>query len=373
MTNHELAEALSKNTQEIVASIERPKPVLPTFSGGSRKEYSIFIRRFHSYLQDNAVPPSSKLDMLINACTGKLNKLLSIFVRLGPKEGFEAAMKALKERLGSYEKHVDEDVWSIQMGPPLKDDDIEELNDFAYDMWECIVQLETEKRLPTLDNSSCVAHIAKRFTGKLKVRYDEDAHKYKKKNNAWPGIKWLLNLVDDHIVRLQRNIKEKQMEMEAAGNAKTDTPKQGSGGISTNVVQDQRAIQLATVETGQGEAQIKKRKRNPSCFLCNGPHPVHTCWQFRNMGIAERWTAVKRAQACYGCLGINHAIKDCKSPYRFCDVEGCSRIHSKWLHRVDSPRSSNTGNKRTEEKGTLRVVSWDEPESKRMKVDDSDS
>ena len=378
MTNSELAEAWSRNTQSIIASVGRQKPALPTFSGDSRNEYSIFIRRFHSYLQDNAVPPSSKLDMLLNACTGKLRDLLSSFVQLGPKDGFDAAMKALSERLGSVEEHVDEAIWELQRGPPVKGDDIQELKSLTFQMWDCIIRLEIENRLPAFDNYSCVASIANRFTGKLKERYTEKSHEHKKENGTWPGIKWLLTLVDDHIERLEREVKDRQAK-EAAGNATTDRLKEDSGSSSTKARQDQKTIQLATVGTSPGEAHGKKRKRDQTCYLCYGQHPIYACQQFRDMGVAERWAVVKRAQACYGCLGLKHTIKECKSPYKVCDVAGCCRTHSKWLHRVDNSKVHGAQEERDsegskpEEKGTIRVVSWANPESKRMKMDDSDS
>lgn len=53
------------------------------------------------------------------------------------------------------------------------------------------------------------------------------------------------------------------------------------------------------------------------------------------MGVAERWDATKRAQACYICLGPGHTASECKVVNKICGCRGCTLMHSIWLHRPD--------------------------------------
>lgn len=128
--SRESADVWTKSMQHIVASIERPKPVMPTFTGDSRREFAIFMRRFTGYLENSSVEHSSKLEMLITACTGKLKNSLMSYTPLGPEKGYKEAVKMLRDRLGNNQDHMDEEICELMNGPQIKDNDIKGLQEF---------------------------------------------------------------------------------------------------------------------------------------------------------------------------------------------------------------------------------------------------
>lgn len=120
-------EVWTQGMQKIIASIEKPKTALPTFTGDSRKEYALLMQRFHRYLRDHAVDASSKLDMLIDSFTGRTNDSLMRYVRQGPEEGYNEALKMLASRLGDTEDHIDELVMDLISGPAIPDNDLQQI------------------------------------------------------------------------------------------------------------------------------------------------------------------------------------------------------------------------------------------------------
>ena len=64
------------------------------------------------------------------------------------------------------------------------------------------------------------------------------------------------------------------------------------------------------------------------CVLCNQPHHLARCEDFRSKSIEERKGIVASKRLCYNCLG-RHTVKECKSEKR-CMV--CSGQHHTLLH-----------------------------------------
>jgi len=69
------------------------------------------------------------------------------------------------------------------------------------------------------------------------------------------------------------------------------------------------------------------------CILCTGRHPLFRCSKFIGMKLDDRLKYANDKKLCYNCLSVGHISAKCKSSY-LCQVPGCNRKHSKYLHRV---------------------------------------
>jgi len=359
LTPTDLVDVWTKSLEKIITTIEKPKQPLPTFTGESRREFGLFMKQFHQYMYKTSVDPSSRLDMLISACTGPLKESLRGYVSMGPVEGYHEAMDMLTRRLGSTEEHIDEAVMEITMGPSINDNDVQMIRGFVQQIWNCITDLEIAGRLSDLDNFGSITYIANRFTGKLRERYEDRLHDYLSKSNtrSRPGIVWLRDLLDDYVRRMQRSASFSQVDSKGGNKAEKSTPQQGHSGYkASETPMKKRVVGLATAEKETHESSPNgKNKRWHPCVLCQNLHPLYACQKFRSMNMPDRWAVAKRAKVCFACLGHNHTIPECKSPYRICGIDGCSQLHSRWLH---NPEKREKLGKRED----IRVVKWHSPE-----------
>ena len=58
--------------------------------------------------------------------------------------------------------------------------------------------------------------------------------------------------------------------------------------------------------------QNQKETLSPRCLLCYKNHMLLKCPEFQRMNIQDRWKSIKRLNLCYGCLGKNHVLQNCK-------------------------------------------------------------
>ncbi|KAG7165890.1 putative pol-like 32, partial [Homarus americanus] len=53
---------------------------------------------------------------------------------------------------------------------------------------------------------------------------------------------------------------------------------------------------------------------------------------FRTMAVSEKARTVQRLRYCFLCLRKGHQANACPTGYSPCDIDGCSDLHSRWLH-----------------------------------------
>lgn len=162
-----------------------------------------------------------------------------------------------------------------------------------------MIDLIIADRRSDLDSFATIAQLARRLTGKLRERYENQLHKYKSKNDKRPGIQWFRDLLEDYARKLRQKLAEASEKVE--GHDKQDT--KGATSKTTTAknqspVRKGKAIGCASVSGWSQRTNTNKQ----NCSLCGEQHPLYACWEFRNMSVAERWDATKRAQACYICL-----------------------------------------------------------------------
>ena len=77
------------------------------------------------------------------------------------------------------------------------------------------------------------------------------------------------------------------------------------------------------------------------CRFCEMAHQTESCQTLMQMGLQQRWEALKRAGFCYRCLTRGHRGKEC--PMRIppiCKV--CKLGHQSMLHNYNPVRTSGT-------------------------------
>ena len=78
------------------------------------------------------------------------------------------------------------------------------------------------------------------------------------------------------------------------------------------------------------------------CLVCKGSHLLTQCGQFKAMRPYQRSQLARINRLCFSCLSRSHMMTTCDKS-RTCNVDGCNKRHSIWLH-LNEVRSSIQSN-----------------------------
>ena len=90
------------------------------------------------------------------------------------------------------------------------------------------------------------------------------------------------------------------------------------------------------------------------CLLCFKGHIFSKCPEFQDMNIYDRWKSVKRLNLCFGCLGKNHALSDCRK-LRKCGIDNCVKFHHSMLHKTEIRQQKIVSNRPESQKLENRI------------------
>ena len=82
--------------------------------------------------------------------------------------------------------------------------------------------------------------------------------------------------------------------------------------------------------SASSNANESKQMQNKNSPLADGTHKRRNCPIVKNMNVTNRYTAVRKERFCYGCLGREHAIEDCK--FHPGGINGCTKKRNRLLH-----------------------------------------
>ena len=64
-------------------------------------------------------------------------------------------------------------------------------------------------------------------------------------------------------------------------------------------------------------------------------HSTSDCRSFNNLPVETRKAILRERSACFGCLGVGHAIGDCSNKVECSATPGCKEFHHPSLHATD--------------------------------------
>jgi hypothetical protein len=133
-----IAEVVLKSQEEqrkLVAAIQMPKVELQAFDGNSLQYWS-FIRLFESSVNSDT-DAIGKLTRLIQYTSGKAKRAIQGCTIMEPTQGYEKAMKILKDRFGSDQAISEAWIAKVSDGPAIKMTNYEGFRDLADKLQNC--------------------------------------------------------------------------------------------------------------------------------------------------------------------------------------------------------------------------------------------
>ncbi|XP_042203384.1 uncharacterized protein LOC121853385 [Homarus americanus] len=232
-----------------------------------------------------------KMHILLQACSEEIRDHLYSYSTV--ENGFQRALKALRIRFGGEDAFIREQIQDLMLTSSV------------------------------LDNLLGKELLVEKLPSHLSEKYRSKVEEFEAQGEKEPGLEHLWGFI------------QKAADAGNAREAYTETWGARDRRYAGNNA-SRRAVGLAV--TGA------ERK---ACSLCSDDHILNRCHKFRTMAVFERTRTVQRLRYCFLCLRKGHQVNACPMGYSPCDIDGCSELHSRWLH--PSPKSmqrERCGNRR---------------------------
>lgn len=244
-------------------------------------------------------------------CSSNVQRLLLGADLLDNQEGYEKAREILQERYGQSHLHLEELIVSLAEGPRIRSRDGAAIKQLADNYLEAMQVAKASGYMKALE----LSYITKKIAGRLPASLFEDFKR--------------LNTAKQRDERRALYPKEFYAFLDTADSLVT-----GGELLSMRQEQDHRENRSGRYHESRRAIGLTTTadSRNSICFMCEGEHNLASCEQFRRIPVQHRQEFVRKEGICFLCLRGKHRAIVCKSGFLPCDIEGCGRQHSRWLH-----------------------------------------
>ena len=283
----------------IVYSLHAPSIDVIKFDGDPLK-YWPFITSFDNAVASKIHDYGTKLNTLIQSCTGEVNSLLQCCLVKNPDEGYELARKLLKERYGDNE--IISQAWMSRILDRTRVKDLKDLRKFADDLRTCRETLITMGYLQEMETRSSLKSIASKLSNQDYNRWLSVNCAIKEKHNRSINLKDMVDFIDT-LARERSDPVFGYTESYQATKLSKSGPMRNS--YSTDAIPKSKTEHVLT--TGSK----KTFTTNYKCPKCNEAHYLNQCAGFRSMSVKDRISLVQRSNLCVNCFQYGHKGKDC--------------------------------------------------------------
>ena len=271
-----------------------------------------------------SIPAAQKLACLGKYCKGKAALALKSTYYKSPEEGYIRALEILEERFGNSYNITCEWVKKVTNRPDVKGS--LDLREYADELTCCLESLKEMNSLSQLASGDNMLKIVEKLPYYLQTRWVKLNHDIRSKYRRGPDITELVKFICDVADEASDPVfgklvsRDQKKEREKGKSQMSKTPK-----IQTKSF----AVDTSVMEDTQQPESVKQT--GGKCPCCGQKHYVIRCSQFKTMKVKDRWQLVKSKGVCVNCFAQGHIGKDCSRNF-VCNVEGCRRKHSKYLH-----------------------------------------
>ena len=292
----------------LLAALTLPPREIPKFEG-SITDYRTFITAFDARVTAKVTDDSDRLDYLQQHLTGDAHDLISGCLHMPAEEGYAEARRLLDKEYGDPYKLSTVYINKIQGWPEMKADESVNLKKFAMFLVKCKVTMKSVSYMSVLNHPPHMISIV----GKLPVYLQ---HK-------WREVASKARLQQKKVMEFEDLVEFITVAAEAAndpvyGVTKTSTQNKNRSGTGSSSSSHHQTLSLLT-STSAVEP----------CKLCSGQHDLEACEEFMSKTIDDKRTFIRDNRLCFGCLGVNHLSKGCRSRRR-CSI--CQKNHPTSLH-----------------------------------------
>ena len=296
---------------QVLACGDLPKIHLMSFEGNPL-DYTKFIHNFTVNIHTRNISNSLKLQYLLSHCQGKALNCIEPYMYYEPDEGYDLALKTLKDRFGM--KHVvgRAHLENLINGKPIKNYDIELLEDLVSELNKCKVILNTIGMENQLNNYENMIKIIQRLPHQMKTKWIDRAFSITENFGREANFCELVEFITNYIKKYKTL-------------------------FGTELIKDEKQENIRTNKIHTICATIGQ---NHNCLCCNLKcEKLESCAKFKGMSQYDRFSFVKEHKLCNNCLRPNHYARNC-SEQKNCKVTHCPHKHNYLLHQWENRSST---------------------------------
>ena len=285
---------------------------------GNPLEWPEWSSMFIATVDQRPIPDSEKMSHLKTLLTGKAWSAISGMGYYG--QFYVGAWSILERKFGRPHVIIDAQLESLRKASQVKPHNSTALISFSVIVSNFVNVLKEYKQIGDLQSSSTLYMVVDKLPQVLKEKwwfYVVD------KEEDWPDLimfeQWLSGIAFVHEGYSAFKGERREEDRRSANRDKRFSKTSNFSAISN--------------------VKETKQTQGDHCLLADGTHKIWNCPLFRNMGVNDRYAAVRNQRLCYGCLGKGHAIKDCK--VNACGINGCIKKHNRLLHSENQMDEGN--------------------------------
>ena len=290
---------------EVLEMASLPKVELQKFDGNPLRYHS-FIALFEESVDFITKDDRKRLLRLIDSTEGVAYDAIEPCIKM-KTGGYAQARKILERRFGDQHIVTNKIINQLRQGKSAHTS--EELRSLSDELSNCVMTLEQLDKLGEVESQSLIIEVIGRFPNYMRNRWKKHAVDFKRNSGKYPNFKEMASFMEKEVDEATDPVYGKVPGVK----------------IRDQNVKPKKMDRISSLSFSTG---VYVR---PPCILCSQEHKLIYCDKFKNMRLHERVNLVKSKKLCENCLLANHATVNCRNP-SVCDVVGCGKKHSKFLH-----------------------------------------
>ena len=274
---------------------------------GEYTEYKTFIRAFDNVISSKLVDDDEKIYYLSQYTTDKPLEIVKACMNMAPDEGYRTARLMLDKRYGNTEKIVSSYINKILDWPIIRNDDVENLDEFSILLRNCKNAICGVRGSVEVDHPKTMREIMKKLPYSLQ--------------DKWRRKVDYIYEIQDNVVSFSDLVDFIEVESRIANNP-----------LFGRNLFNEKSKDLNKTDKVQGKFKVNAiNLDNIKCWFCKEKHFIDECQNLSKLQYEERTKIIKEMELCFSCLRKGHFSKNCRSRKQ---CETCQGTHPTILHRV---------------------------------------
>ena len=300
--------------------INLPPLELQKYSG-EPEEFDSFITTFNEVIGNVVSDPAAKLVRLKSQLTGSALDSIKMCRTDSGEEGYNRAVKILRERFGSPYIVCNSVIERLKYGSDVRSPS--DLRTFSDELCNAEVTLKKNNMYTEIDTQHNIIEMCLRLESHLRYEWRSLVMRNKQSTGVYLKFSDFVRFVQDYADIVNDPL--------YGNNALEDRPNRSTLRKSVSSLPATAHIGDFPSKSNPGTTSNVQLSTGALCHLCLKDHKLYTCYKFRNMPIDQRCNYVKINNLCTLCLSKDHPVSNCKSTYT-CKVNNCGEKHSSSLH-----------------------------------------
>ena len=302
--------------QSKLTSVKLPPVPQPDIFSGKPESYPMWKASFKTLVGKHDIDFDEKMFYLKQYTAGEARSAIEALFLCPGKESYEAALEILESRFGNTSMVASAYRKRLETWPKIADRDGKGLQKFSDYLRQICVAKKTYKSLDILSDEFENRKLLSKLPAVIVNEWIEKVVG----SDPFPSF-------DEFAEFIASKSKIANHSLWAA-HGTSERAHQGSMKL-TPELNKVRSYSNASQSASFLASDQDRDTKHIVCPVCGGGHKSAKCAVFANISLSERKQVIRDKNMCFGCLGLGHRSKSCRSRHT-CAV--CTKRHPTLLH-----------------------------------------